>query len=245
MEAKDPKDPKDLKDLKDPKDPKDPKELNDQDVVFIDEGVETVHVDCTLFVRDEMERLTKHIQHSDFKIWPPTGVACLHDCHPFNSVPIPLVHKFDERKSVYHVYGVFCSPNCAKAYVIEHESGLVSRRMADFLSMLRNVYGIGGNIKPAPPRIRLRMFGGELDIETFRTQFKHVHEAILSPPFVPSVQVIRSSQITRNVTTVPHDNEPKRASNDGRDGKPKATKDEDVDMEPTSRPEKRKRAALD
>jgi hypothetical protein len=52
--------------------------------------------------------------------------------------------------------------------------------------MLRSVYGITGNIKPAPPRVRLQLFGGELSIEQFRTQFRHAHERLLVPPFVPA-----------------------------------------------------------
>jgi hypothetical protein len=160
--------------------------VRDQDVTFvIDPSVVPVHVDCTLFVRTQMDKTVNYIRHGG--TWPPAAdVACWHDCHPFHSQPIPLLHRYEERSGLYHVYGVFCSPNCAKMYIIEHEQGVTSLRMVEFLSMLRVVYGITGNLKPAPPRMRLKLFGGELTIQQFRNQFKHAHERLVAPPFVPS-----------------------------------------------------------
>jgi hypothetical protein len=160
--------------------------VRDQDVTFVvDPQVQPVHVDCTLFVRTQMDKPVNYIRHCG--TWPPAGdVACWHDCHPFHTQPIPLLHRYDERSGLYYVYGVFCSPNCAKMYIIEHEQGVTSLRMVEFLSMLRVVYGITGNLKPAPPRMRLKLFGGELSIQQFRNQFRHAHERLVSPPFVPS-----------------------------------------------------------
>ena len=160
--------------------------VRDQDVTFVaDPSVVPVHVDCTLFVRTQMDKTVNYIRHGS--AWPPgDDVACWHDCHPFSSQPIPLLHRYDERSGLYYVYGVFCSPNCAKMYIIEHEQGVTSLRMVEFLSMLRIVYNITGNLKPAPPRMRLKLFGGELTIQQFRNQFRHAHERLVSPPFVPS-----------------------------------------------------------
>lgn len=160
--------------------------VRDQDVTFVvDPNVSTVHVDCTFFVRTQMDKTVKYIRHGG--TWPPAAdVACWHDCHPFPSQPIPLLHRYEERSGLYYVYGVFCSPNCAKMYIIEHEQGVTSLRMVEFLSMLRVVYGITGNLKPAPPRMRLKLFGGELSIQQFRNQFRYAHERLVSPPFVPS-----------------------------------------------------------
>lgn len=160
--------------------------VRDQDVTFVqDPSITPVHVNCTLFVRTQMDKTITYIHHG--RTWPPEPhVACLHDCHPFKTPPIPIVHRYDERAGKYHVYGVFCSANCAKMYIIEHEHGVTSRRMVEFLSMLSSVFGITGNIKPAPPRVRLKLFGGELSIEQFRTQFRHANERLLGPPFVPA-----------------------------------------------------------
>jgi hypothetical protein len=178
-----------------------PLHVRDQDATFVvDPNVKPVHVNCTLFVRTQMDKTMTYIQHG--RTWPPApDVACLHDCHPFQTQAIPIVHRYDERAGKYHVYGVFCSANCAKMYIIEHEPGVTSRRMVEFLSMLRSVFGITGNIKPAPPRVRLRLFGGELSIEQFRNQFRHAHERLLVPPFVPAcLTVLQTTQSRENMS---------------------------------------------
>jgi len=188
--------------------------VRDQDVTFVaDPQIAPVHVDCTLFVRTQMDMTMTYIQHG--RTWPPApNVACLHDCHPFKTPPIPIVHRYDERSGKYHVYGVFCSANCAKMYIIEHEHGVTSRRMVEFLSMLRSEYGITGNIKPAPPRVRLQLFGGELTIEQFRTQFRHAHERLLVPPFVPACLTVlqtMSADSRENLSLALTSNPAKRA----------------------------------
>lgn len=110
------------------------------------------------------------------------GSACWHCCHPFDGDGFRSPRVYDPVEKVYHVYGWFCSANCAKAYVLEHSTFDRGYQMSVFSRMLRDVYHISDAVVESPPRISLRMFGGPLDIEEFRTH-KHTF-SVVSPPFV-------------------------------------------------------------
>jgi len=158
-----------------------------------DPEVRPLVVNCTAYVRDKMNENIAHVYHPVFgkrndNKWPErTNLACLHCCEGFTTMPIPLPRHYDERRNLYFVYGVFCSVNCAKAYVIEHETGITTKRMLYLNHMLRFVFGVKRPAKPAPPRLRLARFGGDLSIDQFRNNFHHVLSRQLQPPFVPSV----------------------------------------------------------
>ena len=49
---------------------------------------------------------------------------------------------FDPSERVFHVYGWFCSANCAKAYILEHSTFDRGYQMNIFVRMLREVYNI-------------------------------------------------------------------------------------------------------
>jgi hypothetical protein len=174
--------------------------IKDSDIELLSNpDVQPLVVECMPFVRNKLNKGIKYVNHSIFgknrqkgDPWPKnTTLLCMHDCSPFDTVPIPLVHRFDDTRGIYYVYGVFCSVNCAKAYVLEHEQGTTTRRMIDFHHMMRSIFGIRGTDKPAPPRFRLKIFGGDLTIESFRSNFHTVHTELLRPPFVPSPSVYK------------------------------------------------------
>ena len=51
--------------------------------------------------------------------WPKsTQIHCFWDCHPFNNIPISIPLKVEN--GVYHVYGCFCSLECAAAYIFKN-----------------------------------------------------------------------------------------------------------------------------
>ena len=93
---------------------------------------------------------------------------------------IPRV--FDPQEQQYHVYGWFCSANCAKAYILEHSTFDRGYQMNIFVRMLRQVYKIETAIDEAPPRLSLKMFGGPFDIEAFRKETNLC--TLVTPPFV-------------------------------------------------------------
>jgi len=97
---------------------------------------------------------------------PPksTEVHCFWCAHAFEGTPCFLPVK--EESAVYHVYGNYCSPQCALAYLLyEHlDSHVRWERMA----LLHRMYKCSGRLYPAPPRESLMLFGGIYTIEKFR-----------------------------------------------------------------------------
>ena len=124
--------------------------------------------------------------------WPPANwreVLCWHCCHACPSEPVPLPNSYDRRRDVFHVFGLFCSLQCAKAHLMEHCAfGSGDRVMLlQFLAM--KYFGHSGEpVAPAPPRHRLRIFGGDLDIASFRKE--HVFLCTTSsPPLIATPEV--------------------------------------------------------
>lgn len=97
---------------------------------------------------------------------PPksTEVHCFWCAHAFEGTPCFLPVK--EESAVYHVYGNYCTPQCALAYLLyEHlDSHVRWERMA----LLHRMYKCSGRLYPAPPRESLMLFGGIYTIEKFR-----------------------------------------------------------------------------
>ena len=50
-------------------------------------------------------------------------VCCWWCCHQFTSEVFSLPSKYDEKRDRYTLYGVFCSPNCGKAYMVRERNG--------------------------------------------------------------------------------------------------------------------------
>jgi hypothetical protein len=125
--------------------------------------------------------------------------VCWHCCHPVEeggeAFRVPRL--YDNVEHLYHVYGWFCTPSCAKAYIIEHSTFDRGYQMNVFLRMLREVYGINESITEAPPRLSLRMFGGPFDIKEFRQQTNVC--SILNPPFVSYCMLIEERLPITNI----------------------------------------------
>ena len=99
---------------------------------------------------------------------------------PFSSrIPMPRV--YDAAEGVYYVYGVACSPACAKAYIIEHTSFDRAQHLNTLAHMLRDLYGIEGHVVETPPRPALARFGGSFDPRRATAAFEC---RVVEPPFV-------------------------------------------------------------
>jgi hypothetical protein len=162
--------------------------------------------DCATYVRHKLNQNVEHLprllhpclKEPDWPEQPPDGCACWHCVHTFDTTPIPVVNDYYIDTNLYSVYGIFCSANCAKTYLIEREPFLTSRRMLYFHHMLRNVFDIHSAVKPAPPSIRLRLFGGDLTIQQFRTNFHIVRVRLMKPPFVSTHMCIEEIKPTNS-----------------------------------------------
>jgi len=96
-----------------------------------------------------------------------TDVACWWCCHTFDNLPVCAPLDYDGRYSFFKVVGCFCSFNCSKAYIMKEFKSDTS--MISFL--FKKLNSKMEYIEPAPPRIVLKMFGGDISIEEYRESF--------------------------------------------------------------------------
>jgi hypothetical protein len=122
---------------------------------------------------------------SQRKIPTKTDIACYWCVHSFETTPCILPER--EEGGVYKVYGNFCCPECALAYLLEESLDATTRweRMA----LLHRIYGPVLNYKrifPAPARSTLKLFGGPMTIQTYRKTIREgkVRIDIQMPPMV-------------------------------------------------------------
>lgn len=104
----------------------------------------------------------------DVNEWPQeTEVLCWWCCHPFKTPPAFIPTQFDSINKRYKITGNFCTWNCAKSYLFG-EKEFQNRQSKHLFTRLLLTLKIPYDIKPAPPRLTLKTFGGPLSIEEFR-----------------------------------------------------------------------------
>lgn len=117
--------------------------------------------------------------------WPTsTDQWCWHCCHPFQGPPLPLPLKYDDRRDVFHVAGVYCSWGCMKTHNWESASYLKSMMANNITLLYKRCTGHLKPIKAAPPRQTLKVFGGSLSIEEFRAASEGPAQFLTLPPNV-------------------------------------------------------------
>jgi len=101
--------------------------------------------------------------------------ACFWCTCEFNNHPI-YIPKYNINGS-YHVYGCFCSPECATGYLFK-QSDIDSTSKFERYSLLNHIYckiyDYNKNIKPAPdPHYTLDKYYGNLSIQEYRKLLKN------------------------------------------------------------------------
>ena len=93
---------------------------------------------------------------------------CWWCCHTFESTPLSMPYKHDERRNKFYTSGNFCSWSCMKTYAIDkygcNRGGLICGNM---VMMRRKLFDKIGTIQKAPHRQKLDVFGGPMTIEEF------------------------------------------------------------------------------
>jgi len=130
-----------------------------------------------------------------------TEIACFWCCHTFESPPCAIpAHILDE---VWHMYGNFCSPECAVASLFKEK--IDSHIQWERYALLNTLYGQDAElppgsprgIRPAPSREILRMFGGCMEIGEYRAI---LHERtlridVMAPPMISIIQTMDTKPI--------------------------------------------------
>jgi hypothetical protein len=122
---------------------------------------------------------------SSKKIPEKTDIACFWCAHTFAWQPSIIPER--EEKGVYRVYGNFCSPCCCMAYLLQES--LDTHVRWERIALLHRMYGkhySSGRIFPAPARESLKLFGGPMDIDTYRATVAtgKVRIDLQTPPMV-------------------------------------------------------------
>lgn len=117
-------------------------------------------------ISDKIVELQKNFYFNDI---PNTNSSCFWCTYSFDhtSIHIPK-YKLNDK---YHVYGCFCSPECAVAYLmkeqIDHSQKYERYQLLNFL--YNNIYNESSYIKPAPdPHYLLDKFMGNMSISEYR-----------------------------------------------------------------------------
>ena len=100
--------------------------------------------------------------------------ACFWCTYEFDNPPIYIPKYF--MKDSYHVYGCFCSPECATAHLMEEniDSSTKFERYHIINHIYSKIYDYKKNIKPAPnPFYMLDKYYGNLSIQEYRSLLRN------------------------------------------------------------------------
>jgi len=100
--------------------------------------------------------------------------ACFWCTYEFDNPPV-YIPKYYIKES-YHVYGCFCSPECATAYLMEEciDSSVKFERYHLINHIYSKIYDYKKNIKPAPnPYYMLEKYYGNLSIQEYRSLLRN------------------------------------------------------------------------
>jgi hypothetical protein len=113
-----------------------------------------------------------------------TNLACFWCCDSFSGKPCVIPLKVID--NVWNVYGNFCTPQCAMAYLLSEIIDTHTRW--ERIALLNRLYfmNTNGRIYPAPSRESLQRFGGPITIEDFRRicDSQRVRVDVHLPPMV-------------------------------------------------------------
>lgn len=100
--------------------------------------------------------------------------ACFWDSYEFDNPPIYIPKSYINDS--YQVYGCFCSPECAVAYLMKEniDSSVKFERYQLINHVYSKIFGYGKNIKPSPnPHYMLDRFYGNMTIQEYRSLLRN------------------------------------------------------------------------
>lgn len=115
---------------------------------------------------NKLKNLQSKLHHNDIS---DKKCSCFWCTCEFDNPPIYI--PMYEFKDTYHVYGCFCTPECAAAYLLNEkiDTSVKFERYHLLNFIYSKIYGYSKNIKPAPsPYYTLDKYFGNLSIEEYR-----------------------------------------------------------------------------
>ena len=99
---------------------------------------------------------------------------CWYCCHPFEGTVIHAPYRYDDRRRHFYTTGHFCSWECSKAYLLEDRGPHAGERQQLLALMRQHAMKKYVPTRVAPKRTTLKVFGGTLTIEEFRSGVSNV-----------------------------------------------------------------------
>jgi hypothetical protein len=128
--------------------------------------------------KNDMKDLWKKLKNLEYSLHlnniSDKKSACFWCTYEFDNPPIYIPKHYI--KESYHVYGCFCSPECATAHLMEEniDSSTKFERYHLLNHIYSKIYDYTKNIKPAPkPHYMLEKFYGNLNIQEYRSLLKN------------------------------------------------------------------------
>ena len=136
------------------------------------------------------------IENNKKKKWPDsTSIDCLWCCHEFDNFPFGIPIKKCE--DTYHMFGNFCSAECAAAYNFDNNNTCESYER---YSLINYLYSNDKEIKVSGPRLSLKKFGGQLSIKEFRNNnnIYSKNYKLLLPPMISLIPLVEELNLIDN-----------------------------------------------
>lgn len=129
------------------------------------------HFDSDAMVSRKLKELESSFYKNDIS---DKQSACFWCTCEFDNHPIYIPSH--ESNGCYHVYGCFCSPECASAYLMEEriDGSTKFERYSLLNHLYSRTFGYKDGVKPAPnPHYTLDKFYGNLSIQEYRQLFRN------------------------------------------------------------------------
>jgi hypothetical protein len=163
-----------------------------------DKELENVNHDTN----NESKLLNQYIEHNKKGTWPEKSVYdCMWCRYPFDNTPWAIPYRITSNDK-FEVFGNFCGPNCAAAYIFDSfDDDEMWDRYALLNILYQRVYNLpGAVVKAAPDVLFLKKLGGILSIEEYREMSGNPNKSyfLKMPPMVsiiPSVEELQQTSL--------------------------------------------------
>ena len=153
--------------------------INDKENIDIDNDNDTIDNNTVVSNNNnDLKQIWKKLKQLEYSLHinniSDKKSACFWCTYDFDNPPVYIPKHYI--KDSYHVYGCFCSPECATAFLMEEniDSSAKFERYQLLNHIYSKIYQYNKNIKPSPnPYYMLEKYYGNLTIQEYRSLLKN------------------------------------------------------------------------